>query len=1154
MKFIILLFIVSLAATNAAIIDEHLKVKLYILPNNIQTFEEVLNCESYHYSNVSSCYNCSMMTLNELIQVNQGHMTMDDKCFYEIVFISGTHIVNVSHNQLLFKPTNYTLRMNLLGDGDVTILCMSEFYFKFLLIQEIAISNIRFKNCAGNHGHNFHQTLNLSTGHLSSMIVLNRIQIINQKKTGIAIRFSNKAQNHSFSLTNSYVRTESAGLFIAVSNTSYMIAIRNVLFHGSCIVLDEAQGKHKVIINNSSFIRCLCSPVLSIHGHAVVKLNDITINDTKSPILIHSIEKSSIYLQGTCFFCRNKGAVLITSHSRLIFSSAKVVFVKNKVVEAVLAVDNSMIIFDNSHVTLANNDGKNSGGITAANQANILFNNSRVYFKGNSGTQGGAMSLYTRSVLTKGSSLSVSTVKFVHNKARNVGGAIFIDDGSYISAGKLQKSAIQTKSNVHFKFSNNVALKGGDNIYGGWVYWSVNQKRYGWWGWHVDYTVKFNSNISKVLHFDDGAPGITSDPTRVCVCLNGIPNCNITYWEITGVYPGQTVKIDLVAVGQSFGTVEADVKADLVHQLNSGSHNGRIIEAQEIQMVKKTCTTLNYAILTNNKEERLRMTIWSSIGNTKSIFGSQTFNMYQYTLGFQFKQLSIGLKLKDCPLAFSLDEVEQNCVCLKRLKSLGFCCNSVSYEICRNRQQWIGRVYEHISVNESLGMIAHQYCPFDYCRNDYESLLIRLEYPDEQCAFNHSGILCGGCQTNFSRVLGSSKCKKCSNIMLLAILPSITLAGLLLVIFLMVLNLTVSVGTINGLIFYANVIQIQHATFFTPESSNSFLSVFIAWLNLDFGIESCFFDGFDAYAEMWLQLCFLLYIWLIAIIIIVSSHYSTRGSNKNLIQVLATLFLLSYTKLLRLAIDVFSLTTITYPDGYVKAVWLYDGNVDFLKGKHIPLFVATLSLLVFLAPYTLSLVSIQWLLRVKIRQRKIRQWFKHLKSFFNAYIEPYKANHCYWTGLLLLARLIMIVMVVFFFKNKLTYNMLSIMILSSVLLVWLYFTRWVYKDLINNCLEMIFLGNLGLTFTIRFFLFYSHYNTRYSTIVTYTSIGITFTILLGIVVYHVHTMLLTKSRALPYFRRIFKKVEDKKNSESKADLSNKVTHTVVDLRQPLLEF
>ena len=48
-----------------------------------------------------------------------------------------------------------------------------------------------------------------------------------------------------------------------------------------------------------------------------------------------------------------------------------------------------------------------------------------------------------------------------------------------------------------------------------------------------------------------------------------------------------------------------------------------------------------------------------------------------------------------------------------------------------------------------------------------------------------------------------------------------------------------------------------------------FLQVSIgnAWLNLDFGIESCFFVGVDAYWKTWLQ--FLFYIWATAGVIIV---------------------------------------------------------------------------------------------------------------------------------------------------------------------------------------------------------------------------------------------------------------------------------------------
>ena len=337
----------------------------------------------------------------------------------------------------------------------------------------------------------------------------------------------------------------------------------------------------------------------------------------------------------------------------------------------------------------------NCGGITAANHAEILFNNSRVYFINNTGTQGGAMSLYSSSVLTKGKSSFISTVIFMHNKAHLNGGGIFVDDSGYVISGRLHESPIHTKSYVRFNFSSNIALKGGNNIYGGWVDWSVNEEKYGLWSWRVRYTVQFNSDISKMLIFDDGVPGITSDPTRVCVCVNGIPDCKITYQEKAGIYPGQTIKVDLVAVGQRFGTVEANIKVNLVHLLNSGSQNSRITEVQTIQTVQETCTTLNYAIFSSNQEERLQLKIWSSTGQRKSVFDSETLDMYPYTLGFLFQQLSIGLKLKDCPLAFSLDETEHRCVCLEQLKLLGLSYDPISYKIYRKREQWIGRAYEH---------------------------------------------------------------------------------------------------------------------------------------------------------------------------------------------------------------------------------------------------------------------------------------------------------------------------------------------------------------------------------------------------------------------------------------------------------------------------
>ena len=90
-----------------------------------------------------------------------------------------------------------------------------------------------------------------------------------------------------------------------------------------------------------------------------------------------------------------------------------------------------------------------------------------------------------------------------------------------------------------------------------------------------------------------------------------------------------------------------------------------------------------------------------------------------------------------------------------------------------------------------------------------------------------SGILCGACQPGLSQVLSTSRCKKCFSIWLLLMLP-FALAGVALVVCLMVLNLTVSTGMINGLIFYANKVRANAATFFLSQTANT-IFIWLQW-------------------------------------------------------------------------------------------------------------------------------------------------------------------------------------------------------------------------------------------------------------------------------------------------------------------------------------
>ena len=70
--------------------------------------------------------------------------------------------------------------------------------------------------------------------------------------------------------------------------------------------------------------------------------------------------------------------------------------------------------------------------------------------------------------------------------------------------------------------------------------------------------------------------------------------------------------------------------------------------------------------------------------------------------------------------------------------------------------------------------------------------------------------------------------------------------GVVLFFLLLICKLTVATGTLSALVVYANIVGVNR-NIFLPVGSNDAFSVFIAWINLDFGIETCFYDGMDAY-------------------------------------------------------------------------------------------------------------------------------------------------------------------------------------------------------------------------------------------------------------------------------------------------------------------
>ena len=298
------------------------------------------------------------------------------------------------------------------------------------------------------------------------------------------------------------------------------------------------------------------------------------------------------------------------------------------------------------------------------------------------------------------------------------------------------------------------------------------------------------------------------------------------------------------------------------------------------------------------------------------------------------------------------------------------------------------------------------------------------------------------------------------------------------------------------------------------------------------------------------------YIWLLVGLIIILSHYSTRVMRllgRKVIPVLATLFLLSYAKILKTIITVFDFIEVSTGDAdntsdelVPRKVWTHDGNVDYLSGEHIPLFiVALLFLVVLFLPYTLLLTFGQCLR--SLPRRKGLKWFHSTAfiSIIDAYHAPYNRWHRYWTGALLFIRILLSYKV-----NSLTSNTFATAIVTIMLLVFkASIKNGIYRSSLANIFENIFFLNLGLLASTVYYLVKS---TKVCACLT-ASISVALVTFLAIIGCQIYFKM--KGLGCNKLKRLFQKVKKSMPSVKEIPLETtpKVTTTLVELRETLLE-
>jgi len=227
------------------------------------------------------------------------------------------------------------------------------------------------------------------------------------------------------------------------------------------------------------------------------------------------------------------------------------------------------------------------------------------------------------------------------------------------------------------------------------------------------------------------------------------------------------------------------------------------------------------------------------------------------------------------------------------------------------------------------------------------------------------------------------------------------------------------------------------------------------------GIETCFYNGMDDYAKMWLQLAFPVYLIFIAISLTIASRYSVtiqKITARGVLPVLATLFLLSYTKLLLVASNfLFFYAKITHlPSNTTTLVCYMDPNVPLFGLKFIILFAVCLILFVILVIFNMFIFFAKNLASFKV--------MNYLISLLDVYQGPYKDKYYFWTGLQLLIR------AVFFGLSALEkHTNLKACIVILVIMIWLHEKCWPFKSKRANITELLVLMNIHIVFIVSYF-------------------------------------------------------------------------------------
>ena len=758
-----------------------------------------------------------------------------------------------------------------------------------------------------------------------------------------------------------------------------------------------------------------------------------------------------------------------------------------------------------------------STGLTVIN-SNITINNTLI-LRNNTGANGGGISITQNSSLLL---LPQALLEFISNHGSCLGGGMYYETTCPLYYADNSFQPVDDKYTHPVTFWNNTAKISGADVYG---------------------------NLPLSIETCPQAVSMLSLLFQPCFCSpdntnSTIDNCTKEIPEQL-IFPGQNITFHVLMYSYDVneGTYsptdgKLDVVTNNVTQRESFRGNCSLIEFKP--------AVLNFT----NFKAQLFFHIGLDINEVTYFYET-----YEINITYFYETYEINITVKDCPIGFSRNISISECSCSQSIAGEGVACNINTLTVSHNGRLWIGTnntstpfasdsAFGHNETNCIIKETCLLYCsttPVTFSMND----------TDDQCKDNRGHRMCGSCRDGYSLLIGSNKCRKCKNNYFITAgwIALFAVMGILLVVLLIALNLTVSVGTLNGLLFYANIVKLYEPVFST-QGAVPVLSQLVSWINLDIGIEACFYNGMGAYAKEWLQFAFPLYLWVIIIFIIyLCRKYGkiSRLVGSNAVPVLSTLLLLSYTKLVRTIFIILHKREITlHCTNDQLNVWYEDPNVEYGKGKHAALLSFALFLLLFfIVPYTLFLLFHPFYEKYLSNFRVFKKTWSRFKPIIDAYSGPMKDKYRFWPGLLLVARLALLLPVIFvdsIIDSKYFLLCMLMTVLAVLFLIYFCFDR-LYRQWPNGALEAWLLFNLSMMSALSL-----NFDVDGKKAVIFYNVCIAvFTVtFISIIIYHIHLQV----SGTKWYLALLKKVKQICKKEGEVETAGEETepHKTVDIQ------